>query len=431
MKLSIQIGLLSLARIALLLVSEWYILVQVGAGVEMDARVAGLIVPQFIIAIVNASISQVLVPIMAVQDDDTRRRTAWACLILSAGLTIALSIVLMLSAAQWSPLLAPGFTPAAKALLIDLTRIQLLGLAFSVSSVVLAAVYYARKQFARVEVAQLFSLLVGLAVLVWGLSTYGIYLATFVLVLRAALDFAQLLPALAGVDVRRPAWFQMSEIWQRLRHLLLGSAYYGTEPLLNQVLVSLAPPGNLSLFFAAQRVYDIPSQVTQRAVASPLLPALAGSAQRSDWIAFRRAFRQRLFWMGVYTCAAYVVFLLFGEWVLTLLVGHGQITEGNIHQLWLDLVGLGGLFVAGSLGQITVTSLYAVGDTRTPTRIGILTFTLYLPLKIWLFFNYGVLGLAVAISAFFVVNLLGQWYSIEKRMVADVAAHAQAGEMTA
>jgi peptidoglycan biosynthesis protein MviN/MurJ (putative lipid II flippase) len=94
-------------------------------------------------------------------------------------------------------------------------------------------------------------------------------------------------------------------------------------------------------------------------------------------------------------------------------------------------VGLGGLFIGGSLGQITVTSLYAVGDTRTPTRIGILTFTLYLPLKIWLFFTYGVLGLAVAISAFFIVNLLAQWYSIEKRMVADVAAHAQAGEMIA
>jgi peptidoglycan biosynthesis protein MviN/MurJ (putative lipid II flippase) len=72
------------------------------------------------------------------------------------------------------------------------------------------------------------------------------------------------------------------------------------------------------------------------------------------------------------------------------------------------MVGLAGVLIAGSVGQITSTAFYSFGDTRTPTRLGILTYTIYVPAKVLAFFSFGLMGVAVATSLFVLVNVLLQ-----------------------
>ncbi|MES4787331.1 MAG: hypothetical protein C4294_17720, partial [Nitrospiraceae bacterium] len=82
----------------------------------------------------------------------------------------------------------------------------------------------------------------------------------------------------------------LPEMWRRARYLLMGSAYFGTEPLINQALTSLAPAGSLALFYSAQQYYGLTHQVTQHAIAAPLLPRLAGEAKLGQWRAFRESY---------------------------------------------------------------------------------------------------------------------------------------------
>jgi putative peptidoglycan lipid II flippase len=62
------------------------------------------------------------------------------------------------------------------------------------------------------------------------------------------------------------------------------------------------------------------------------------------------------------------------------------------------VLALAGVFVAGASGQMSASSFIAHGDTRTPTAVGVVVFTLAVPLKALLFWRFGIVGLAAAAS---------------------------------
>ena len=72
-----------------------------------------------------------------------------------------------------------------------------------------------------------------------------------------------------------------------------------------------------------------------------------------------------------------------------------------------------GFFIAGAMGVITSKTFYAMGDTRTPTRMSIVTYTLYIPAKVFGFLRYGLMGLAVVTSVYLFLNLVIQILLLE------------------
>ena len=100
--------------------------------------------------------------------------------------------------------------------------------------------------------------------------------------------------------------------------------------------------------------------------------------------------------------------LFLGQWALGLVFAFKKFTVQDVLELWWLLLLLIGYLVGGLLGSITSSSFYAKGDTATPTKIGAILFTLYLPIKIYCYFKFGIIGLAISISAYFTVSLLAQ-----------------------
>ena len=117
--------------------------------------------------------------------------------------------------------------------------------------------------------------------------------------------------------------------------------------------------------------------------------------------------------MGGLTLLGYIILLVTGERILGVVIGHGGVTRDNVHLLWLIMVALVGFFIAGAMGVVTSKTFYAMGDTRTPTRMSIVTYTLYIPAKVLGFFLYGLMGLAVVTSAYLFLNLLIQVLLLE------------------
>jgi len=203
------------------------------------------------------------------------------------------------------------------------------------------------------------------------------------------------------------------EAWRRVRPLLLGNTYFRTDQLLDRFLASMAPAGGLSLLYLGQQIYGVANVVTEKAIASPMVPRLAVLAGNGSWAEFRRVYQKRLLAMLLLTAVGYGGLLVVGEKILGLLIGHGGVTQANVYQLWLIMVALVGYFVAGAMGLVTAPAFYAMGDTRTPTRLSIITYTLYIPVKVLVFFRYGLVGLAVVTSAYLFLNLMIQVLLLE------------------
>jgi putative peptidoglycan lipid II flippase len=413
MKQTVTLALLAGANILITVLFQWYVITLLGVGVETDALFAGMAVPQLILVIVSTSLTHVLVPLLATEKTVTFRQDAWGFFLGISGIFTLLALVLHLTAGYWVAWLVPGFSQTARALTISLTRIQLFSMIFTASVSVLWSIYHAKQKFIWVEVSALVSSLITFILLIMLLPSYGVTGAALLLVLRSALQVVGLLPGLGRWQWPNWSSAAMREAWRRIRPLLLGTAYYRTDPLVDRYLASMAPAGGLSLLYIAQQIYGVANAVAERAIAAPMVPLLAKHANACDWPVFRRIYQRRLLAMGGLTSLGFVILLVAGEPVLRLLIGHGGVTASNVHQLWTILVALVGFFVAGAMGVVTSKTFYAMGDTRTPTRMSIVTYTLYIPAKVLGFYRYGLLGLAAVTSGYLFLNLILQLLLLE------------------
>jgi putative peptidoglycan lipid II flippase len=272
---------------------------------------------------------------------------------------------------------------------------------------VLWAVYHSRQKFVWAELAPSVGAALNLALLPWALAHHGIQGAAWLGVLRAAVPVLLLLPGLgpcAKPDFTSP---EVREAWRRIRPLLLGTAYYKTDPVVDRILSSWAGPGGLSLLYFGQQLFSASLQIINKAIAAPMVPILAQLAKTGNWIRFRAEYRRRAWIMALVTVAGFAAFLLVGQTVLRwLLLRHGGTTEEKVRSLWWIMAGLGGVLVGGGLGQVISTAFYARGDTTTPTRIGIFGFTLGIGFKIGGFALLGLGGIAIGTSLYYLLNVV-------------------------
>jgi len=395
----------------------WYVVTRMGVGIQTDAFFASGALSQLIFLVASFSLAQVIVPLLATEDEKTFQRDAWGLFLAISGVFVLLSAGLFVTAPYWVSLIVPGFSAEALRLTVMLSRIQLLGMIGNALVAVLWSVYYARQRFLWAEVSSVLANVVALVFLYWTLARYGIVAAAWATVLNLGLKVGLLMPILGRWQ--KPNWnsYAIKEAWRRIKPFVLGQTYAKSEPLIDRFLTSLTTAGNLSLLYFGQQIYSAINLVIVKAVSTPTVPRLAIAAKNRDWRSFRHVYRERLIWILVIAITSSSVLFFIGEPVLRLMIGHGGISTQNVHMLWWIMVALAGLLIGGTAGQVISTAFYAIGDTRTPTMLFIGTYTVYIPLKILVFLRYGVIGIAVATSVHMTVNFLVQLVVLERAIM--------------
>src|SRR6266851_10431410 len=158
----------------LAILMPWYVVTRLGVGIETDSLFASGALPQLIFLVASFSLTQVLVPLLATEDETTFRRDAWGFFLGVTAFFSLLAILLGLTANYWVPLMVPGFSDEAKLLTVSLSRIQLLAMVGNASVAVLWSVYYARQKFIWAEVSAILANVLSLIFLFWTLPYYGI-----------------------------------------------------------------------------------------------------------------------------------------------------------------------------------------------------------------------------------------------------------------
>lgn len=405
-RLAVILGGLAGVNILLAFFYQWYVLTVFGPGLVTDALFAGMVVPQLLLAVVTGSMTQVLVPLLAVEEEGYFQEDSWD-FFQGIGLIFCLfAVCLSVTATTWVPWTVPGFNLETRLLTISLVRIQLVGMVFMALNAVVWSVYHARQKFIWAELSPIFGTLGGLLFLIWGLPRFGIVVAAWALVLKAVIQTILLLPGMGGY---KPPNFRSKTVkmaWRRLYPLLFGTTYYKTGDLVDRFLASLAPAGDLSLLYFANQIYTAGNSILGKALAAPMVPLLAKKTIEKEWLSFSKIVRTRLRWTLGITLGVFLLIFFSGVPVFSFLFGHGQFRYSEILTLRWLLIALGGVWVGGALGQILSSGFYAKGNTKTPTQIGIFGFTLGIGCKAVGFYYWGILGLATGTSAYYVLNAI-------------------------
>lgn len=416
MKLTFSLAVISSAALVIGFITNLYVIAAIGPGHLTDAFFASSTVPQILLTVITGSLGHVLVPLLAVRNNEDFNRLAWTVLLLIAATFLLFAGVLFVTASFWVPISVLGFSSEAKHLTVELVRVQLVGMVFVSVYSVLSVIYQARRRYIWPEVAPLITGILGLGALVLLLPRFGIYAVVWVAVFRAAVNSVALLPGLGRFVKPRFSVAEIKEIWRRLLPLLGGSAYYKLGPLVDRFLASMAPAGGLSLLNVAQQIYGIVGTLVHKSIAVPMVPVLSKHAESMNWKAYRRIYNSRVGLTLVMTSVGYLALLALGTRVLEPIFGHGRFTDGDLLELWHLLLALGGVLIGGALGQAISPAFYAKGDTWTPTRVGVVGFTLGVVLEIVGFSTFGILGIAAGLSIYYLANTVVLYLLLEKSL---------------
>ncbi|MCQ3929774.1 MAG: virulence factor MviN [Chloroflexi bacterium] len=427
MKISLSIGVLVGFNLVITFLIQWYILIVIGPGEQTDALFASLTLPQFVLTVISQSLMHVLVPLLTGLGEDEFWQDAWSFLFIVVILFGLLALVLFVLAPIWIPLLVPGFSADGKALTVRLTRIQLITMVLTAVSTVLLGIYHARQRFIRAEFTPLLGSLVGLGLLWWGLPRYGIITASWVMVIRVGIQVILLLTGVSHFQKPNFKSPRLGDGWRKIRPLLLGTAYYKTDPIIDRFLLSMTTRGNLSLLYLGQQIYSIPLMIINSAIAAPMVPQLARHAKSDEWLQFRHTYRFRLLLISGLSVTGLILWLTIGSMLLKRVVGYGEVTTDNVQQLWWLMILLIGFPVGGSLGQILASSFYAKGNTTSPTQIGIIGFTIGAILKLVGFVFFGLTGIVVATTSYYFFNALVEFVFLEREVDRAISTRSPVG----
>jgi peptidoglycan biosynthesis protein MviN/MurJ (putative lipid II flippase) len=154
--------------------------------------------------------------------------------------------------------------------------------------------------------------------------------------------------------------------------------------------------------------------VLNKVLIQTLMPSQSLKAHEQDWKGFYSAYKKRLSLLALISVGVYLLLLFVGKPVLAYIFSFKNFTTDNVNLLWSLMIMLFGVWFGGLMGSLTSGTFYAKGDTKTPTLMSAILFTVYVPVKIYCFMRFGITGLALSTSIYMMISLFIQMFLINR-----------------
>ena len=262
----------------------------------------------------------------------------------------------------------PAFTPV----LLNLSLI---------SAATLAAPWFAEPVFA----------------LAWGVLLAGVVQLLFQLPFLYQL---QLVP--------RPRWdvedSGVRQVAKLMVPALFGVSVSQINLLLDTVLASFLPTGSVSWLYYSDRLTELPLGVFGIAIATVILPRLSSLQAGAEAARFAETLDWAMRAVLLIGFPAAVALVLLAEPILVTLFQYGALGAADVHMASFSLQAYSLGLVAFMSVKVLAPGFYARKDMATPVRIGVvamvanMVMNLVLVVPLYLFWNIGHVGLALATS---------------------------------
>lgn len=398
------VSIVTACNVVLAVAIQFYIVLRFGAGVDTDAHVASQTIPVLASSVLVATLPQVIVPILVAESDP--RAAAWSVILKLAVVAIPLVLLLTTTAAFWVPVLFVGLDDTTLSTATTLTQIQMGSvLASALLSAPLALLYSARRVLAS-ESMFLVASVTTLVALPQMSTAFGIAGASTTLTIRAFLQLVLILPFVGRPTFRATSPDLGGKLWRQARPLLIGAPIYKLGPVVDRLLGSFAPTGQLTLLIYGQQAWGLGLALLDRIVAKPFLAdhSMMSFAGRGRGV--RALYLKRLRTSLVASTLGFVAFCIIGEHALRAIAELTRLSPSDATELYVLCVVLGGVFIAGSAGQVSLAAVYGMGDTRAVTRIAVVTFIVASLSKLALMPALGIYGIAAGAVLYQTANAI-------------------------
>src|SRR5919106_2442022 len=333
--------------------------------------------------VLSASFIPVYARLRAEGRDDEAGRVAGAVAGLLVALTGVLSVVGVVAAEPLTRVLVPGFHDEFRFdLTVQLVRIIFPGIGFLVLSAWCLGVLNSHRRFFLSYVAPVLwnaaqitalvavglttsntrtlAIAVSWGVLIGGILQFGVQIGP----VRRLLGSVHLSLDTANASVR--------SVLSRFAPVVMGRGVIQIMGYVDLLLASYLATGAVSSLQYALVLYLLPISLFGMSVAAAELPELSEVEVHDPET--RRRFRLRLE-EGMARIAWYVaptatLFIVVGDVIVRALFERGNFTSADTIAVWLTLAVFSLSLLASTSSRLLQNALYALGDARTPARVG-------------------------------------------------------------
>jgi putative peptidoglycan lipid II flippase len=352
-----------------------------GAGIELDAYNAALVVPELVLdVLVIAGLSAAFVPVFS----RSRRERAESGMEFSRTvLTVAIllmavaDVVLFVIAPATAELVVPGFDAAERAMYVELFRIMLVTALIFAASFALGEMLVARQRFLGYGLAPvLYNLGIVLGAVVLG-PIIGIYGAAVGTVVGALMHLGVRSLDILRTDFRfRPQLAIRSATFVEYVKLSIPKAIsQPIEPLVFLYFTSVASTfvaGSVSSVSFARNFQSVPVSLIGVAFSVAAFPVLSAAYAAGDRPRFASLVRTNLATITVLTIGAAVALAVVAELAISLLLGGEAFDAGDVARTTLLLGAFAISVPLESATHLLARAIYATHNTILPVIASLL-----------------------------------------------------------
>lgn len=386
-----------------------------GATELMDAFLAGVTLPLYVVAVVLSSAVSVFIPLFIRKLAAGQEKAAWQLAASVLGFTLLVTSALALAGIVFAePLLrltTPGLAGEALRAAVSVTRLTWLSVPASALAAFLTGIYQARGRFIWSSAVPLIGTVVNLALLPFLIQAAGISGVAASATIALILQMLLLLPVLKGhvrgftFSLRDPG---LVEVLRLAYPMILFGILTKCTPIVERHLASGMEQGSISHLGYAFRLLTTSAFLISTGITTVAFPRMALQSALTDvkalWKTISGSFRMLFLVVAPATSLGLALALP----LVAALFERGKFTATDS----LAVCGLLQIYlltlVATTLGNISSRAFYAIKDTRTLALFGAIETVAYVLYTAFLALRFGVSGIAWGYVIYFCVSFTWQ-----------------------
>ena len=390
-----------------------------GRSYVMDAYLAGVTLPQYVIAVLIAALTFVLVPVLteyAGRDEREAAQLAGQLLTVIGGALLVLTLAGAFVSSHLIALMIPGLSPESHRLAVQVSWLAWPSVLGTGLAATLTAMENAENRFAWAAAVPAIGSLVtfGLVViLARAFGAAGLAAAMTVGVMVQVVLLGAVSPRRYRIprDLRHPGVVATLHL---LWPLALSGIFIRATPILDRYLVSNLGEGSIASLGYAGNISRFLALAVSAGVATVIFPQLATLAATSDRSGLRRLISGGLRMMWLVVAPMAVIGMALAKPVIGVAFERGNFGAGDtvvvasLFQIYL------GAFIVLCLGNISGRALYALRMTRLVAALSVAESLIYFAYNTSLVRWLGVSGAASAYFLYCFGSLAWQLVLIKK-----------------
>ena len=197
---------------------------------------------------------------------------------------------------------------------------------------------------------------------------------------------------------------------------IIGAGVYQINFALSRMIASLLPEGSVASLYYSSRVQELTLGLFSIALSIALLPTFSDLAASRDYPGMKKTLNFSFRMVSFITFPALTGLAVLHKPIIQVLYQRGQFDAGSTAMTSECLLyfALGLPFISGV--KILAPAFYSLKDTRTPVVVASLVMVFYVALSLILMGPLQVGGIALALSLSSVLNFLGLFLLLEKKI---------------